>query len=77
LWEIIIDYMMKLQTFVQFSGKMDILATLRVQKHYFEVSSSALSDIKVFRFVFNKDQTHFYKTQDNNSIVKLTPLDVY
>jgi len=29
--------------FVVFSGKIDILSTLGVQKYYFEVSSSALS----------------------------------
>ena len=39
--------------FVYPSGKMDILATHGSQKCYFNVSSSALSYIQAFRFVFN------------------------
>jgi len=41
--------------FVGFSGKIDILATLGVQKCYFEVSSSALSyTVNLwFRNIFN------------------------
>jgi len=48
--------------FVDFSGKIDILATLGVQKCYFEVSSSALSYTWVnswFRYIFIKNHAHF------------------
>jgi len=38
------------------SGKMDIFATLGVQKCYFEVSSSALS----YTRVFNSILSHFF-----------------
>jgi len=58
---------------VVFSSKIDIPATLGVQKCYFEVNSSALSYTWVnswFRYILIKSHT---KTRDNHFTVKLTP----
>jgi len=49
---------------MQFSGKMDILATLEVQKCHFEVSSSAFSHI-------------YFLMQGYHFTVKLTSVDVW
>jgi len=43
------------------SSKIDVFATLGVQKCYFEVGSSALSYIKSFPSILDNDHTHILR----------------